>query len=160
MIFLTLGTYPLPFDRLVVAIDNGIRDGWVKEEVFAQIGMSGYKPQNMEYVDILEKGTFDSYFEKASCIISHAGIGTIIMALDNGKPLLAMPRLKKFGEVVNDHQVATAKKFEHLGHMLVAYNEEDLPEKIKVLKDFVPREREASPVAVAERISSFLHQMK
>ena len=157
MILLTVGTYPLPFERLVKGVDTAIMKGLIEEEVFAQIGLCNYRPQNMEYVEMLQKESFDSCFQKASAVISHAGMGTIKMALDNKKPLLVMPRLKKYGEVVNDHQVATAKKFEELAHILVAYGVDDLPDGIHKLKNFVPRRRQANPEAVANRILRFLN---
>jgi UDP-N-acetylglucosamine transferase subunit ALG13 len=160
MIFLTVGTYPLPFDRLLMAVDEAIKNGVIEEEVFAQVGLSGYIPRNMDYAKMLDKETFDSHFQKASGIISHAGMGTITMALSNHKPLLAMPRLKRYREVVNDHQLAIAKKFSELGHILVAYDTEDLPERIHQLKSFVPRERKANPEAVAERIRCFLNSLR
>jgi UDP-N-acetylglucosamine transferase subunit ALG13 len=156
MIFLTVGTYPLPFDRLVRTVDTAIKKGYIEEEVFGQIGRCNYRPLNMEYVEMLEKEMFDSYVTEASSIISHAGIGTIKIALDNNKPLLVMPRLKKYGEVVNDHQVATARKFEELGHILAVYEAEDLPKRIEQLKSFVPTPRQAQPKAVADRIAHFL----
>jgi UDP-N-acetylglucosamine transferase subunit ALG13 len=140
----------------VKAIDDAIMNGLIEEEVFAQIGLCNYKPQNMEYVKMLQKEAFDSYLQKASTIISHAGVGTITTALDNHKPLLVMPRLKKYGEVVNDHQLAIAKRFSELGHILVAYDAEDLPDSVRWLKNFVPKERIATPHAVAERIALFL----
>ncbi len=160
MIFLTVGTYPLPFERLVKATDTMIMKGFIEEEVFAQIGVCNYKPQNMEYVEMLQKEVFDYYFETASAIISHVGIGTIMMALDNEKPLLVMPRLRKYGEVVNNHQVATAKRFEELGHVLVAYTEDGLPEKIKQLKSFVPQPRKNQAKTVADRIAKFLSEIR
>lgn len=66
----------------------------------------------------------------------------ITMILDHDKPLLVMPRLRKYGEVVNDHQLTIARRFEELGHLLVAYQEEDLPRKAGELKHFVPKKRE------------------
>jgi UDP-N-acetylglucosamine transferase subunit ALG13 len=159
MIFLTVGTYPLPFDRLVKATDTAIMEGLIEEEVFAQIGLCSYRPQNMEYVQMLQKETFDSYFQKASSVISHAGIGTITMALDNEKPLLVMPRMKRYKEHVNDHQIDTAREFGELGHILVAYDVEDLPDGIRKLKSFTPKERKASPEAVADRIGRFLNSL-
>lgn len=156
MIFLTVGTYPLSFERLVKATDAMIAKGFIEEEVFAQIGLCAYKPQNMKYVEILQKEVFDSYFQKASAVISHAGIGTITMALDNEKPLLVMPRLKEYGEVVNEHQVATAKRFEEFGHILVAHTEEELAIKAKQLRSFVPKKRENQAHLVAARIAMFL----
>ncbi len=157
MILLTVGTYPLPFDRLVKAVDAAITKKFVGEVVFAQIGLCSYRPENMEYVEMLQKEAFDSYFQKASSVISHAGIGTITMALDNEKPLLVMPRMKRYKEHVNDHQIDTAREFGELGHILVAYDVEDLPDGIRKLKSFIPRERKASPDAVAERIAHFLN---
>jgi len=158
MIFLTVGTQ-FPFDRLVKAIDDVFDQGLINEEIFAQIGESSYKPRNFESVASLEKKLFDKYLKESSCIISHAGMGTIAMALDNYKPLLVMPRSKKYGEVVNDHQVAIAGKFEELGCILVAYDTKDLPQKMKQLRTFVPCKREAQPQAVSDRIARFLNEL-
>lgn len=158
MIFLTVGTQ-FPFDRLVRAVDNIFDEGSLDEEIFAQIGKSSYRPRNFESVAFMEKKVFDKYMKEASGIISHAGVGTIMMALDNEKPLLVMPRLKKYGEVVNDHQIDIARKFEELGHILVAYEAKELPGKMEQLRTFVPRKREARPQAVAERITSFLNNL-
>ena len=159
MIFLTVGTL-FPFDRLVKAVDDALDEDLTDKEVLAQIGRRGYRPHNMEYVEIMEKGSFSSYFQKASFIISHAGIGTIAMAFKYGKPLLVMPRLKRYREHVNDHQVDTARKFEELGHILAVYDVKDLPDGIHKLKNFVPKERKASPEAVADRIRSFLNSLQ
>ena len=67
-----------------------------------------------------------------------------------------MPRMKRYKEHVNDHQVATARKFEELGHILAVYDAKDLPNGIRKLKNFVPRERKANPEAVAGKIKYFL----
>jgi len=158
MIFLTVGTQ-FPFDRLVKCVDDAVSQDGFKEEIFAQIGESSYRPRNFEGVSSLEKRLFDKRIREASGIISHAGMGTIMMALDNRKPLLVMPRLSKYGEVVNDHQVAIARKFEELGHILVAYDTKDLLQKMKQLRTFVPRKRKAQPEAVANRIAQFLDEL-
>jgi UDP-N-acetylglucosamine transferase subunit ALG13 len=158
MIFLTVGTQ-FPFDRLVRAIDGIIDDGLISETLFAQIGESSYRPRNFGSAARLEKKVFDERLKQASSIISHAGMGTITMALSNHKPLLVMPRLKRYHEVVNDHQVAIARKFAELGHILVAYDVKDLPDGIKKLKNFIPRERKINSEAVVNRIRSFLESL-
>lgn len=158
MIFLTVGTQ-FPFDRLVQAVDNVFDNGFIDEDIFAQIGDSSYKPRNFESVNFLDNRLFNEWIQKASSIMGHAGMGTITMALDNDKPLLVMPRLKEYGEVVNDHQIAIARKFEQLGHVLVAYEKDELPNKIKELKTFVPRERQTQHQVVAERIERFLKEL-
>jgi len=159
MIFLTVGTQ-FPFDRLVKSVDQAFDGGLIDEEIFAQIGKSSFKPRNFGSVVSLEKKAFDERFKEASSVISHAGTGTITMALKNHKPLLVMPRLKRYREHVNDHQVGTARKFEELGHILVAYDVEDLPDGIRKLKDFIPKERKANPDAVADRIRRFLNSLQ
>ena len=159
MIFLTVGTQ-FPFDRFIRAVDNIFDQGLIDEEIFAQIGETSYKPRNFESVASLEKKVFDECFKKASSVMSHAGIGTITVALKNHKPLLVMPRMKRYKEHVNDHQVATAKKFEELGHILAVYDVKDLPNGIRKLKNFIPRERKASPDAIAERIRRFLNKLQ
>jgi len=159
MIFLTVGTQ-FPFDRLVRAVDNIFDQDLIDEEVFAQIGESSYKPRNFESVASLEKKVFDERFKKSTSVISHAGVGTITVALKNHKPLLVMPRMKRYKEHVNDHQVATAKKFEELGHILAVYDVKDLPDGIRKLKNFIPLKRKASPDAIADRIRRFLNSLQ
>jgi beta-1,4-N-acetylglucosaminyltransferase len=155
MIFLTVGTQ-FPFDRLVRAVDAWLDHNSFDEEVWAQIGDSPYTPRNFEAVVSLDKAAFDRRFQQASGIISHAGMGTITMALDHNKSLLVMPRLKKYGEVVSDHQTPLAERFETLGHILLARDEGELAEKFPRLKSFVPRPRRADHDAVARRIGRFL----
>ncbi|MBN2180467.1 MAG: hypothetical protein JW715_01035 [Sedimentisphaerales bacterium] len=159
MIFLTVGTQ-FPFDRLVKAVDEAIGQKLIEEEIWAQTGQSSYRPQNFEkYTDFLEKKEFDQWMKKASKVISHAGIGSITMALDEAKPLLVMPRLRKYGEVVNDHQVDIVNKFELSGYLLAAYDVSELVEKIEALKSFKPKKRNTQAEKVAERISKFLNEL-
>src|SRR5436190_2511423 len=127
MIFVTIGAQE-PFDRLIKLVDEfapqlkGI-------PIVAQISKSTYKVKNMKSFEFISPEEFEQYFQQATLLISHAGMGTIISALVNAKPLIVMPRLAKFGETRNDHQVATAQRFEALGYVNVAYNEEQLKQK-------------------------------
>jgi beta-1,4-N-acetylglucosaminyltransferase len=159
MIFLTVGTQ-FAFDRLVKAVDKAVGQGVVDEDVYAQIGRTSYKPRHFEYTDSLGKELFDDYVQKASHIISHAGMGTIIMALDNNKPLLVMPRLSRYGEVVNNHQVSIAKRFERDGCLLAAYDADRLSEKMRALKSFTPCGRQPETANVINRISVFLAEVE
>lgn len=158
MIFLTVGTQ-FPFDRLVKAVDDVFDKGLIGEEIFAQIGESTYWPRNFESVSFLDKRIFDERLRSASSVISHAGMGIITLALENNKPLLVMPRLKKYGEVVNDHQVAIAKKLARLGCVLAAYKTENLMKNMKRLKSFVPSKRHNDVSVVVARVSEFLNEL-
>ena len=158
MIFLTVGTQ-FPFDRLVKAVDVAVGQNLLDEEVFAQIGRNSYVPKNFDAVVSLEKNKFNRQIREASSIIGHAGIGSIMMALENHKPMLVVPRLKQYGEVVNNHQLNIAMKFEQRGYLVVAYDTEQLQEKLKVLKRFEPQRRQTQAEAVVERISRFLSEL-
>jgi beta-1,4-N-acetylglucosaminyltransferase len=159
MIFLTVGTQ-FGFDRLVKAVDDAIGSGEIVDvEVFAQIGGGGYEPVNMQFVRMLDKGAFDEKVCQADALIGHSGIGTIVMAMEKDKPLLVMPRRKKYGELVNEHQLGTAKKFEQLGHIMAVYEEDELAVKISELKSFRPSPRKADPQRVCDRIKGFLESL-
>jgi UDP-N-acetylglucosamine transferase subunit ALG13 len=158
MIFLTVGTL-FPFDRLVNAVDEAVANGLITEDVFAQIGKGAKRPENIESVETLDKVTFDEVISESSCMISHAGMGSIQAALSKDKPLLVMPRLHKYSEHINDHQVATAEKFEELGHLLAVYHLENIPQRLEDIKSFVPTQRHTQVDKVVERISDFLESL-
>jgi len=158
MIFLTVGTV-FPFDRLVRAVDQAIADGLIAEPVLAQIGDTELKPDNMEYARMVSKDDFKRSMAESEYLISHAGIGSIVTALELNKRMIVMPRLKRLGEHVNDHQVGTAHKFEDLGHVLAAYDVSELRAKIKEIASFKPKPRQANPEPMIQRVSEFLTQM-
>lgn len=138
MIFVTVGEQ-LPFDRLVRAVDE-----WAAisgEEVFAQIGRTDCHPAHILYKDFLAPSEFREKFLAADVIVAHAGMGTIISALEMGKSILVMPRLKSYGEVRNDHQSATARRFLALNYISVAFDEVELAAKLETLGQVASSQR-------------------
>ena len=158
MIFLTVGSM-FPFDRLVRSVDEMIGQKLIEGTIVAQIGDGRYEPQHMAFDRFLPKPEYDMRIGKATMLISHAGAGTIALALRYHKPLLVVPRLKRFNEHVNDHQVATARKFEELGHVLVAYDMQNIPATLHALSNFSPRSRVVRPQELARRIGVFLETL-
>lgn len=135
MIFITLGTQKFQFNRLLKKIDELISEKKIKEKVFAQIGNSDYKPINFKYKEFLNKEEFEECVKKADLIITHAGVGTIITALNFDKRVIVVPRLAKYKEHVDDHQVEIAESFSKKGFVLSSgENIEDLYENIKKSK--------------------------
>lgn len=123
MIFVTIGTQQ-PFDRLIKIIDELAPQ--LNEEVIAQVYQCGFTPQNIKTIDFLAPDEFNTLYEKARLIISHAGMGTILSALQKEKPIIVFPRIAALGEHRNEHQLATARKFKEMGTVNVAMNEEEL----------------------------------
>ncbi len=155
MIFVTVGSM-FPFDRLIKAIDEQVAAGQIVEEVVAQIGSGSYEPQSIKFERFMEKAEFESLLGAADVVVSHAGIGSIATALNLGKPMLVLPRLKRYGEHVNDHQVATARKYQELGHVMVADEETDLPHMLTRIREFTPVPRHINVEGLVNRIGRYL----
>jgi UDP-N-acetylglucosamine transferase subunit ALG13 len=128
MIFVITGTQA-PFDRLVKCMDE-IAASLIGEEIIAQVHHSKYKVKNMKSVATMKPLEFNENFSRADLIVSHAGMGTIISALQNNKPTIILPRSAALGEHRNDHQLATAKILEKLKFIHVIYDEKELNTKI------------------------------
>ncbi|HTF22188.1 MAG TPA: glycosyltransferase [Chryseolinea sp.] len=130
MIFVTIGTQG-PFDRLIRTVDRAAE--YFDDPIVAQIATDGkYAPVNMKTSAFMPYSEFHEHFRKSRMIIAHAGMGTIINALVEYKPIIILPRLAKYGEQRNDHQWDTAKALEKLGYVHAAYDEDELFEKLKL----------------------------
>lgn len=123
MILLTVGTQ-LPFDRLVAIVDG--LAATLAEPVFAQVGRGGYHPKNMEWRSYVDPVEFESYIARCTLLISHAGIGTLVMAQKHGKPMILFPRRAILDEHRNDHQLATVRALNGRSGVRIAYDEDDL----------------------------------
>ena len=135
MIFVTVGTQ-LPFDRMITAVDR-----WAAtkagSEVFAQVGPTSVQPRHIEYESFISPAQCRERMLAAKVVVAHAGMGTILSALEMGKPLLVFPRRASLGEHRNDHQLATARRFAELGTVGVALDEHELHAKLDALDRLV-----------------------
>lgn len=125
MIFCTIGTQA-PFDRFVRIVDEVAAH--LDEEVIAQVYKSEYQAKNIKTISFLPPDEFNKLFSKARLIVAHAGMGTIISAMHQHKPIIIFPRIAALGEHRNEHQLATAQKMKELGYVYVANNVEELKE--------------------------------
>lgn len=130
MIFVTLGTQDKPFTRLLEAIEREIENGNITDEVIVQAGFTKYKSDKMKIFDLISQEDFANYMQKADLIITHGGVGSIITALNHGKKVIVAPRLSKYGEHVNDHQLQIIKCFEQKNYILPLYDFDKLNEAI------------------------------
>jgi UDP-N-acetylglucosamine transferase subunit ALG13 len=125
VIFVTVGTQ-LAFDRMVRAVDEWAERAG-REDIFAQIGPTELVPRHIAYKAFVNPQEFAEHARSAAAIVAHAGMGSILTALQYGKPILIMPRRASLGEQRNDHQLATAARFEGRPGVLVAHDESELP---------------------------------
>lgn len=158
MIFVTVGT-DLPFNRLIKAVDL-----WAKEtgrtDIFAQIGETDWQPSHIRFSKFLEPPEFRRMFASSTAVISHAGMGTILSALHHGKPILVMPRQATLGEQRNEHQLATARALSQMNKVHVAFDEQELRQKLAGLTELKPREKIGAFASegLVSAISGFIHQ--
>lgn len=135
MIFLTVGSQ-MPFDRLVSAVDAWAARSGVK--VLAQIGQTSLQPAALEWRAALAPAEFRRAVQDCSCLIGHAGMGTVLTGLEFGKPMLLMPRRGQLGETRNDHQVDTLRWLASRPGIHAAYDVEQLNERLARLAAGIP----------------------
>jgi len=107
LILVTVGMHNAPFDRLVRAADE--MASLIEEPVVIQRGVSRYTPMFGQYVDFTGEVQMQAWMSQVRAVVSHAGAGSILSALKAGKPLVLVPRLRRFGEHVDDHQLELAE---------------------------------------------------
>lgn len=126
MIFMTLGTQKFQLNRLLQTVDEILSQGLVEEEVFAQTGYSTYRPLHYQFQQFLGKQEFDNHIRQARLVITHSGVGTIMSVLQAHRPVIVFPRLAKYKEHVDNHQLEIAKAFAVQGHVLCCQEHDDL----------------------------------
>jgi len=137
-------------------------DDWAgsrqQRDVVAQIGPTAYRASNIKTYRFLEPTEFRRHIEEADFIVSHAGMGTIITALELGKPVVVMPRRADLLEHRNDHQIATARRFILQGRIKVAFSERELAEELDSMHDATGPERISryAPRPLIDALAAFL----
>lgn len=156
MIFITLGSQKFQFNRLLKAIDEQVEEGKIKDEIFAQIGASDYKPRNFQYKGFLNRDEFAEWQEKAEIEITHGGTGAIIGAVKKGKKVIAVPRLAKYGEHVDDHQLQLIEQFKELDLICECQDCDKIWKAIEEVKMTDYKSYQSNTEKIIESIESFL----
>ncbi|USS41057.1 beta-1,4-galactosyltransferase [Thermococcus aggregans] len=128
MIFVTVGNSNIGFERLIRAMDALAPK--LPYEVIMQIGSSSYIPKNARWFRYADYETMLEHFKNAKVIVTHAGAGTILDILMLGKKPIVVPRLKKFGEHIDDHQLEIVRALEERGLVIPVYDIQKLGEAI------------------------------
>ena len=140
MILVLLGTQNNSFHRLLEEIQKNIDNENIQEEVVVQKGYTKFESKDMTIYDELPIEKFNELIEKADLVITHGGVGSIINSITKGKKVIAVPRLKKYNEHVNDHQLDIIQTFDEMGYIIGIQEVQQLGEAIKKVKEFKPKE--------------------
>lgn len=161
MIFVTVGSRNYPFDRLFKELDKLCEEGIIKDKIFAQIGATSYKPKNYEYKNFISQEEFLDYIKKSKYVITHGASGSIMKALNADKKVIAVTRLEKYGEHINDHQIQNNEAFGSNRYVLPVFEMEELKEaiiKIQTGKDKLKKWKNKDPMAIVNMIDNFIQE--
>ncbi len=156
MIFITLGSQKFQFNRLLREVDRLVENGIITDKVFAQIGNSDYEPKYYEYDRFLNREEFSKRQQECDIVITHGGTGAIIGALKKGKKVIAVPRLAKYGEHVDDHQLQLLHQFDEMHLIEACYDIADLANAYNKLSVTEYRHYISNTRAVIETIDKYI----
>lgn len=151
MILFTVGTSTAPFDRLFRAVERLE----VQEPIVAQHGASLVRPNGASWVDFFDFDEFVEHIRRARVVVMHAGVGSVLTALNQGKRPIVVPRLRRYGEAVDDHQLEFGRHASDVGLVTLVEDEAALGDAIAVADGAESPRVEAATLIVAD-IRSYL----
>ena len=160
MIFVTLGSQKFQFNRLLIELDKLVEEKKICNDIFAQIGYSDYKPKNYEFKEFLDREQFAEFMDKCDTVITHGGTGAIVGAVKRDKKVIAVPRLAKFGEHVDDHQTEIVDVFSDEGYILKLDENANLDDLIKKIKTFKPKEFKSNTKNFIKKLTNEIDSTK
>ena len=156
MILVTLGTQDKDFSRLLKEIDKQIQEKKIKEKVIVQAGYTKYESDNMELFDLISPDELESLVKKCSVLITHGGVGSILLGLKYQKPIIAAARLKKYGEHTNDHQKQIIKRFVQDGYIVELKHFNKIEDAIVQVKNIKPKTYQSNTQNMVRLIENYI----
>ena len=103
MFFVTVGTAPQPFLRLIKVLTE------LPDEIKQKIIFQGVDKNNttfpFSHKTFMSTDEYDKMMNDAELVVCHAGIGTVRDCYELGKKTIVIPRQSKYGEHFNNHQL-------------------------------------------------------
>lgn len=154
MIVVAVGVSEFPFDRLLRAVAD-VSPG---ERVVVQHGPSAIRPAGAECTPLLPLEQLAELVREARIVVTHAGVGSILLALANGKRPYVVPRRRRFGETVDDHQLESARRFATAGLVTLVEDPSELATAILDPTDSSV-ELPSGPVALVSELRDYLGEV-
>ena len=157
MILVTLGTQDKNFNRLLDTIDKAIEKKYIKEEVIVQAGYTKYESKNMKVLNTIPKDEFLNLIDKCSILITHGGVGSIFDGLTRNKKVIVAPRLSKYNEHTNDHQLEVVKELSEKGYIIPLYDMKNIKKVLKQVETFKPKKYKSNTENMISLIENFIN---
>ncbi|MBO4245583.1 MAG: beta(1,3)galactosyltransferase EpsH [Bacilli bacterium] len=158
MILVTVGTQDKSFKRLINEIDRLVKEKKIKDKVIMQTGYTEYNGL-IEHFNFAPEDELNEMVKKCDILITHAGVGSIFKGLEYGKKVIAIPRLKKYHEHVNNHQLDISKNFLEAGYIKVVNDIADLGNTIKNINKFNPKKLEIDNQELIDTVEEFIDKI-
>ena len=159
MIFVTVGSQKFPFNRLLKKVDQMVQEGAITEEVLIQTGASDYTPSHCRYQPFYNRALFSEMLGSCTVLITHGGTGTIIDAVKRGKKTIVVPRLSRYGEHVDDHQLELTGRFHALKLVYACPETEGLAEALRWVRGHRPAPFCSNTEAFLASLDGFLNSL-
>lgn len=156
MILITLGTQDKQFKRLLDLVQEQIDKKNIKDKVIVQAGYTKYESNDMEIFDLIDRQKFGELINECDILITHGGVGSIINGLQHNKKVIVVPRLAKYDEHMNDHQLQITDNFAKAGYIIPLYETDDLAKKLKDINAFKPKKFKSNTDNIVKVIENFI----
>lgn len=158
-IFITVGSQKFQFNRLLKKLDEMSADREIAGELFAQTGFCDYVPQHFPYKPFLNRAEFEELTSRCDTVITHGGTGAIISAVKKEKRVIVVPRLAKYGEHVDDHQIQIMEQFAEMNLIYPCADTELLPDALKKAREHCFNHYVSNTSAIIDAIQSYIEQL-
>lgn len=156
MTLVILGTQDKSFDRLLRMVEKEIKNSNLKGEVIVQAGQTKFKSKYMKIFDLIPITKFNKLIKEADLVITHGGVGSIIQALKHNKKVIAVPRLARYKEHENDHQIQIVEEFTRNGYILSAKNTKELNKALEDVNKFEQKKYKSNNNKMVKLIENFI----
>jgi UDP-N-acetylglucosamine transferase subunit ALG13 len=162
VIFVTVGNARQSFRRLLEAVDSLAGEGvWGDEPVFLQTGNDeAFRPRHSEYKSFLHADEFQHLMGEADVIVTHGGCGTILNAFQLGKIPVVMPRRRKYGEHINDHQMQLVAALVEAGRIIPAYEPAELVKSVDEARRYGVSSASVRPSQMINLVAQAIDQLR
>lgn len=157
LIFVIVGTM-YGFPRLIKEMDEIAKD--IDEDVIMQIGETIYEPKNAKYFRFTSNGELAKLYNDARIVVCHSGVGTILTALEYGKIVVVVPRLKIYGEHIDDHQLEITKELEKEAMINAVYDINNLRNMLDKPINFPSKTKKENMLSIKLKEYLFLLEIK
>ena len=159
MIFVTLGTFPTSFVRPLAVLHECCLNNKINTEIVVQCGYTEFESEFFEMRPFIQPNELDELTKNADLIITHAGTGSMIKAIKYGRKIIAIPRLGKYAEAVDDHQLEILEVFAEKGYVLPWHEDQNLEDLLNDVKSFVPNEYVSKKEVIIEYLENYINSL-